>query len=330
MASASSSKRQRVCDTAEFVDLSTQPADTGEEVAATQLESDGEEHDATPSDGSGQYLTIKERCDRIASMSTGTNTLVEDVPHEVIDDFDEGPDAVGSQVFTTPPGLDEVIMPSGSEQDYTQEAHASATSDKIQAPAVFRNSWLLDDTSRRSLGNPALLRSVIQPHGGANETEDLADAASNDDVNDDEPIDLSSGSCASASASQHSVAHGASDQEHHGEASVLTLSSSDAASPSQRCIAQYSHGVEEDGESEDARYPDSVLECFERSPDSVVEFFKADDSELVNPHAGEQNTVGLTADDQADNPVRDDTDEPDNDNEYHGWLCEVRSGGTQQ
>ena len=88
MASASSSKRQRLCDTADFVDLCTQQADTGDGLAATQLESENEDHDATPSDGSGQRLTIRERCDRIVAMSAGVNTS-EDGEHETIEDFDE-------------------------------------------------------------------------------------------------------------------------------------------------------------------------------------------------------------------------------------------------
>lgn len=255
MASSSAStsaKRQRLCEEVDVVDLSTQPAASEGELPATQLESDSDERDATPSDGSGARMTIRERCERIVAMRSGADAATCDEDDQSqIENSEEDHDVGNSQVYATPPDLDvnDAITATGSDQECIGEARGGAASDTVKGPAAFRTSWLLRSTSDANVGSSTLLKSVLEQPG---------------DIN------------------------AAGDQEHNDEASVLTLSSSDAASPSQRGIAQDSHGVEEDCEIEDA-------------------------------HDG-----------QADHPARDDTDESDNDNECHAWLCEVRSGGTQQ
>ena len=207
MASSSAStsaKRQRLCEEVDVVDLSTQPAANEGEQPATQLESDGDEVDPTPSDGSGARMTIRERCERIVAMRSPIDAAT-------CDEDD----------------VDDAITATESDQECIGEAFGGEASDTVKGPAVFRNSWLLRNTSDANVMSSTLLESVVEPPGDFNAT---------------------------------------ADEERHGEANVLTLSSSDAASPSQRGIAQDLHSVEEDGESEDARYSDTVLECFERSP----------------------------------------------------------------
>ena len=67
-----------------------------------------------------QHMTIRERCDQIVTMSNCVNSSVEDEVDEAIEDFDEKADPADSQVFPTPPDLNDVIMPTLSEHSCDQ------------------------------------------------------------------------------------------------------------------------------------------------------------------------------------------------------------------
>ena len=267
---SSSSKRQRLCEAAGIIDLSTQCAAIEGDVPATQLDSDNDENCVSPSDGSMTRMTIRERCDRIVAMGGGVNNATgNEEEQESIENSDEDHDVEHSQVYATPPGLgaDDVITATGSDEECIEEAFVGAAPDSIKGPAVFRNSWLLRNTSDMHVRNSTLFDLIMQPPGDTN-------------ASDDQELDV------------------ATDGARPSEASALIVHSSDSASASQHSLTQNSLGVAEGGAVD---IPEDGW------TDGVVASSHLDDVELVNPFDGEHNAARVIAGGQVDDS--DDSDD---------------------